>query len=53
MKMAQIIAQRAYVSSFRQNYASPFWEKAKKAGYIYGMTGKPDDITVITARIVK
>jgi hypothetical protein len=37
-----------------ENYASPFSIRAKKeAGYDYGMNGKPDDITIVTAKIIR
>jgi protein phosphatase PTC7 len=49
------IAERIANTSFRysqaKNYASPFYEKAKKAKFNVQMEGKEDDISVIVASV--
>lgn len=51
--MAQEIGNIAFRYSLMSEYVSPFYEKAFKCGINAPKSGKSDDITVITARIVK
>ena len=47
------MAQTAYTKSLSFDYESPFTTKAIKAGLNYPRSGKPDDITVVSAKIVR
>lgn len=51
--MAKEIAKRAQTLSLSENYESPFYKKAKECGLRTERSGKPDDISVIVARVMK
>jgi hypothetical protein len=46
------VATRGLYSQL-EDYESPFYLKAKKAGLNYPKQGKPDDTSVIIAQIIK
>lgn len=52
-RIAQLLAETAYTKSLSFDYESPFSTKAKKSGLHYPRSGKPDDISVISAQVVK
>eukprot|EP01112_Ceratiomyxa_fruticulosa_P013628 TRINITY_DN3842_c0_g1_i1.p1 TRINITY_DN3842_c0_g1~~TRINITY_DN3842_c0_g1_i1.p1 ORF type:complete len:461 (-),score=104.20 TRINITY_DN3842_c0_g1_i1:583-1965(-) len=51
VKMAQIIARRAYLVGNSKSILSPFARAAQEAGYIFTLGGKLDDISVLVARV--
>lgn len=52
-ELAKTIASKSYRCSLLDEYESPFYKKALEQGIRYYKEGKPDDITVVTARVVK
>ncbi len=50
-KLSKVISQRAFEASQDENRPSPFSIAAKNVGYNFP-GGKPDDITVLIARLV-
>lgn len=52
-KIANSIAQEAHKLAFDPSYMSPFAQSANANGYDYVKGGKPDDITVLLARVTE
>lgn len=50
--VAELIAKEAERFSYMQHYMSPFSESARAHNYEY-VGGKPDDITVIVAQVMR
>jgi serine/threonine protein phosphatase PrpC len=50
---AEFISLQSYRQSSLTDFKSPFYEKAISSGQTCTPSGKPDDITVITARVVQ
>lgn len=50
--LAELIAKEAERYSYMQHYMSPFSESARAHNYEY-VGGKPDDITVIVAQVMR
>ena len=51
-KLSTCLATKAQYLSYKDNYASPFAQEAKKHRINYPARGKTDDITVIAAQIM-
>ena len=51
-RLAEVIAQKAFEDSLKEDFDSPFAQEARKSGHLGYLGGKSDDITVAVGRVL-